>query len=348
VKGWEQGLFFSLAEIFKNTTLSHVLKTPFPPLLIILSFYSSRDSSFSMAHYSSYHKALLAWYAGAGRDLPWRRTRDPYRILISEMMLQQTQVERVLPKYEEFLRLFPTTEDLARADRATVLRAWSGLGYNSRALRLKGIAEEVVSTYGGVFPRTKEALLSLKGIGPYTAGAILCFAFEERVSFIDTNIQRILHRVFVGPEHEGWKRTAKEMEHLAAEALPKDSYHYHQALMDLGSSLCTARKMSCAVCPLSKLCVTAHAIKTQPELLLVPRKTYKKKTIAFKDSARYVRGGVVEYLRRKPHGEGATYEELFTFVETHRRPMKEGELEGILADLVKEELVRKKGRGYVL
>ncbi|MEZ4572808.1 MAG: A/G-specific adenine glycosylase, partial [Thermomicrobiales bacterium] len=134
---------------------------------------------------SEAQRALLGWYRENARDLPWRRTQDPYRIMVSEIMLQQTQVDRVIPKYEAFLERFPTLEALADAPASEVIRAWAGLGYNRRALNLQRAARAVVEEFGGEMPRTVEELRSLPGIGPYTAGAIACFAFEQDVGFLD-------------------------------------------------------------------------------------------------------------------------------------------------------------------
>src|SRR5438477_10576463 len=139
---------------------------------------------------------LLAWYARNGRaHLPWRKTRNPYRILVSEFMLQQTQVERVLPKYRAFVKRFPTFQRLAAASAADVLREWRGLGYNSRAVRLKRIAETVVKRFGGVMPHDAETLRALPGIGAYTAAALRAFAFECDDAAIDTNVRRVVHRL---------------------------------------------------------------------------------------------------------------------------------------------------------
>src|SRR5215213_6976313 len=144
--------------------------------------------------------ALLEWFAEHGRDLPWRHTRDPYQIMVSEIMLQQTQVDRVVPKYRAFHELFPGLAALAVAATADVIRAWTGLGYNRRAVNMQRAARVVLDAYGGQFPREMAELLKLPGIGPYTAGAIACFAFEQDVAFIDTNIRRVVQRLFVGPE----------------------------------------------------------------------------------------------------------------------------------------------------
>src|SRR6516164_9470400 len=139
------------------------------------------------------HSELLQWYALEQRDLPWRSTHDPYAILVSEMMLQQTQVQRVLPKYEQFLTAFPTLANLAATSTADVISAWVPLGYNMRAVRLQSIARQVISEYGGRIPDTVEELLKLKGVGRYTAGAIACFAYKKQVATVDTNIHRVLH-----------------------------------------------------------------------------------------------------------------------------------------------------------
>src|SRR6266536_1503885 len=143
------------------------------------------------------HSYLLQWYAAEHRNLPWRSTHDPYAILVSEIMLQQTQVHRVLPKYEQFLVAFPTLADLASASTADVISVWVPLGYNMRAVRLQSIARQVMREYGGSIPNTIEELLKLKGIGRYTAGAIACFAYKKQVATVDTNIYRVLHRIFM-------------------------------------------------------------------------------------------------------------------------------------------------------
>jgi A/G-specific adenine glycosylase len=204
------------------------------------------------------HEALLAWYAAAGRDLPWRHTRDPYAILVSEVMLQQTQVERVLPKYAEFLRRFPTLAALAAAPAAEVIRVWSPLGYNVRAVRLREIARQAVETYGGALPGTLEGLLALKGIGRYTAGAIACFAFGLPVATVDTNIRRVLWRLLRGIEPLAWpasQAAARERLALAEWALPPGrAYDWQQALMDLGATICVSRQPACARCPVAGVC----------------------------------------------------------------------------------------------
>jgi len=182
-------------------------------------------------------RLLFAWFDEHGRDLPWRRTRDPYKILVAEMMLQQTGVERVLPKWRAWLETLPTLEALAAAPRAEVIRLWAGLGYNSRAVRLQEIARQAVERYGGRLPDTVEALRELKGVGPYTAGAVLCFAYEQDVSFVDTNIRRVLTRVFVGAEGTYTPLTESEVYALDERVLPHGrNWSWRQALMDLGAT----------------------------------------------------------------------------------------------------------------
>jgi A/G-specific adenine glycosylase len=179
---------------------------------------------------------LLAWYAANGRDLPWRRTRDPYAILVSEVMLQQTQVPRIVPRYEEWLERWPTAEALAAATPADVIRAWAGLGYNRRAVNLHRCAQRVAELGG--FPREPAELRKLPGIGPYTAAAIACFAFGAQVAAPDTNAVRVLERL--------GRPGAAPPEGRA--------YEWNQALFDLGREVCIARRPRCGQCPLADGC----------------------------------------------------------------------------------------------
>ena len=202
-----------------------------------------------------FRRALLGWYRRHGRDLPWRRTSDPYHILVSEVMLQQTQVDRVVPKYHEWLGKYPSLEALAAAPADDVAETWRPLGYNIRPRRLHAIACESVARYGGQLPSDQETLLSFKGIGAYTAGAIRSFAFRERAAILDTNVARVLFRVFV---RRGDPKAHAMRKHLWAvsEALVphKHVFDFNQALMDLGATVCVARKPKCSECPLTKLC----------------------------------------------------------------------------------------------
>ena len=202
-----------------------------------------------------FQRRLLAWYAKHGRDLPWRRTRHPYRVLVSEIMLQQTQVDRVVPKYREFLRRFPTVKRLAAAPVADVRRLWYPLGYNVRPIRLHAIACETVARYGGRLPDREEALRRLPGVGRYTAGAILSFAYGRDTAVLDTNVRRVLGRVFLGRRRLARVRGDKTFWDLAASLVPPGrGYDFNQALMDFGATWCTARKPRCATCPMRSFC----------------------------------------------------------------------------------------------
>jgi A/G-specific adenine glycosylase len=202
-----------------------------------------------------FRSRLLAWYRANGRDLPWRRTDDPYHILVSEVMLQQTQVDRVLPKYHEWLQKYPSLADLAKARMRDVTRTWRPLGYNIRPKRLHAIARESVVRYGGRLPSDEETLRSFKGIGAYTAGAIRSFAFHQRAAIVDTNVARVLFRVFVAA---GDVKSHAMKRHLwvVSEALVprKDVFDFNQGLMDLGAIVCTPRRPRCSQCPVGKLC----------------------------------------------------------------------------------------------
>ena len=200
-----------------------------------------------------FQRRLLKWYRRNGRDLPWRRTSDPYRILISEVMLQQTQVDRVIPKYHEFIGRYPSFHDLASAKPADVKKTWYPLGYNIRPLRLHSIACETVARYGGTLPSAEDELLSFKGIGRYTAGAIRTFAFNQKAPILDTNVMRVLHRVFVG---KGDPKKRKEALWSLSEALipSRNCYDFNQALMDFGATVCSARGPSCPQCPMQPIC----------------------------------------------------------------------------------------------
>ena len=202
-----------------------------------------------------FRRKLLEWYDRNGRSLPWRDTADPYHILVSEIMLQQTQVDRVLPKYHEWLEKFPSFEALAAAPEDDVTGAWYPLGYNIRPRRLQAIAREAVASYGGKLPADESTLLSFKGIGAYTAGAIRSFAFRERAAILDTNVARVLFRVFMGRGERRAHATKKNLWAISDALVPRRrAFDFNQGLMDFGAMLCTARKPKCLICPMASIC----------------------------------------------------------------------------------------------
>src|SRR4249919_1698795 len=202
-----------------------------------------------------FRRQLLAWYRAHGRDLPWRKTSDPYHILVSEVMLQQTQVDRVLPKYHEWLDKYPSLETLAAAPDAEVSATWYPLGYNIRPKRLQTIARESVLRYGGQLPADDETLRSFKGIGAYTAGAIRSFAFRERAAILDTNVARVLFRVFIGKGDLKSHAMKRHLWTVSETMVPRRHvFDFNQALMDFGALVCVARKPKCLVCPMAGSC----------------------------------------------------------------------------------------------
>jgi A/G-specific adenine glycosylase len=208
---------------------------------------------------------LRRWFRANGRDLPWRKTRDPYRILVSELMLQQTQVSRVVDYYGDFLEAFPTLHHVARARPKRVMEAWAGLGYYARARNLHALARLVTDNgrdAEGVLPPDAVDLRALPGVGAYTAGAVSSFAYERRAELVDTNVARVLKRVFA-PDIDIKSGTGqKRLWAIARELLPrtgKATWTHNQALMELGALVCTARVAHCDVCPVRRVCATYAA-----------------------------------------------------------------------------------------
>ncbi|HXH66911.1 MAG TPA: A/G-specific adenine glycosylase [Candidatus Limnocylindrales bacterium] len=202
-----------------------------------------------------FRKNLLAWFAQFQRDMPWRRTRDPYRIWLSEIMLQQTRVAAAIPYYERFLQRFPTVEALANAPHEEVLRLWSGLGYYSRAGNLQRAAQQIVAIHNGVFPNSLPEALALPGIGAYTAAAILSIAYQKKQAVLDGNVARVIARLTAirGDLRANgtWKKLQRSADHLLQEHSPGD---WNQAMMELGATLCTPRSPQCRLCPVSEFC----------------------------------------------------------------------------------------------
>jgi A/G-specific adenine glycosylase len=213
----------------------------------------------ALTNTADFRRGLLRWFRRHGRDLPWRRTRDPYHVIVSEFMLQQTQVSRVESYYQRFLERYPTIESLASAPAARVRESWDGLGYYRRATNLHRLAQEVVRDRAGVIPADPAELRRLPGVGRYTAGAVASFAFERSAPAVDTNVARVLRRAFHprtsgrALEHKVWS-TAERM-------LPqrgKTAWTFNQAIMELGALICTAREARCGVCPVRSACATGR------------------------------------------------------------------------------------------
>lgn len=254
---------------------------------------------------TSFRQRLLLWYRKHGRDLPWRKTHDPYAILISEVMLQQTQVDRVIERYQRWLKRFPTVQALAKAPASAVLREWSGLGYNRRALALQNIAKQVVAEHNCEFPKTVPELMQFKGIGRYTASAIAAFAYRQPVPIVDTNVKRVLGRIYFG-----YKELAKMIEDpkkyggnqdevfwtLKTKIVPpnKTSYDFNQGIMDFGALVCTAKQPKCQVCPMQSICKSYPGIlaatsdqlrvkrhRTEPQYFGHPRRIWRGKILQY-------------------------------------------------------------------
>lgn len=275
-----------------------------------------------------FQNTILLWYKGNGRKLPWRETTDPYKILVSEMMLQQTQVERVLLKYQEFFQKFPTLEVLAQASPADVLRIWSGLGYNRRALYLQQCAQIIVKKHKHLFPQTEAELQTLPGIGIYTAAALLSFAYNKSVPVVDVNIERIFKRVFYG----------KKINYSTL--IPENkSRDWHNALMDIGALFCTATSPRCNDCPLKQGCPSAN------NATRIEATWKKKKVVPFQKSDRIVRGTILKLLTRENSQEiDSLYDQLL------KQSIKRGrkKFEGIVKQLEKDGLIEKRDNKITL
>jgi len=219
---------------------------------------------------TEFGRRLRSWYRRNARDLPWRRTRSPYEVLVSELMLQQTQVSRVVTRYGEFLGEFPTLADVARAKSARVTEAWEGLGYYARARNLHRLAVEV--TAGGrepdrQLPEDPAALRALPGIGAYTAGAVASFAYERRAALVDTNVARVLRRVFAPSIDAKTTKGQRRLWQIAESILPRtgrSTWTHNQAIMELGALVCTARVAHCDRCPVRSVCRSAKPAARRP------------------------------------------------------------------------------------
>ena len=211
-----------------------------------------------------FRRRLLAWYARHQRDLPWRRTRDPYAILVSEIMLQQTQVARVADYWTRFLGRYPTVSDLAAASADAVHESWTGLGYYARARNLHAAARAVVRDHAGALPSAPEALRTLPGVGRYTAAAVASIAFGADVGTVDTNVARVLGRVFrIRGAAKSAARAKRTWRLVDALVPPGRAGDWNQALMDLGATVCTARAPRCGACPVAPACGSARSVSSR-------------------------------------------------------------------------------------
>lgn len=218
----------------------------------------------TLVRQAAFRRRLMRWFRRHARDLPWRRTRDPWRVLVSEFMLQQTQVSRVEEFYPGFLRRFPTVAALARSEAGEVREAWEGLGYYQRAENLRRLAVRVVREHQGVIPTDPEALRALPGVGRYTAGAVASFAYHQRTAAIDTNVARVLRRAWhprTGTGAKAETRLWKTAEALLPKS-GKDAWTFNQAIMELGALICTARVAHCGACPVRPSCSTGRRAQT--------------------------------------------------------------------------------------
>lgn len=237
----------------------------------------------------------MGWAEGARRDLPWRRTRDPWAVLVSELMLQQTQVTRVVPKYQSFMEQFPTAAAAAAAPVADLVRAWAGLGYNRRAVNLHRAATLVVARHGGTVPNVLSDLVALPGIGPYTARAVLAFAFEVDIGVVEVNSARVLARAVAGR-----RLSPPEAQSLADELVPAgQGWAWNQAMLDLGATICTKSAPNCPACPLRPGCAWTVAGHSAPDPAIGSAGCGGTQS-AFDGSDRQGRGRLVGALRAAP------------------------------------------------
>lgn len=292
---------------------------------------------------------LLAWFEREGREFPWRSVEraldrpegeaihDPYMILVSEVMLQQTQTSRVAEKLPLFLEKFPTVRALASASRGDLLRAWQGMGYNRRALRLQEAAQAVLERHGGELPRTVEELAALPGVGSYTASAVACFAFGAHVPVVDVNVIRVLSRLFYKCHTSGQAMPMRTIGLVAEAIVPEgDAYRWHQGLMDLGATICTARRPSCDRCPLAADCLSAYPLELE---LFGARHAARPEPAIRGEPRRLWRGRFVELLRGERRGmrvgdliDRLLPSELFESDERAERRQLLAVAEGLLAE----------------
>lgn len=243
-------------------------------------------------------RRISLWYAKNSRSFIWRETRDPYTILVSEIMLQQTQTSRIQEKLPLFLKQFPTLRALAESPRGDVVRAWQGIGYNNRAVHLHDLARSVLQNYDGQLPRKIEQLEVLPGIGQYTSHAVACFAFRQHVPVVDVNIHRVLSRIFWKMKNFSDRQDQATAWKVAEKVLPEDAYSWNQAVMDLGAVVCTAAKPLCGHCPVKNYCASAHLEHGSMRRVPAPQSRKRKPEPSYDGIPRRLwRGRIVQALR---------------------------------------------------
>lgn len=261
-----------------------------------------------------FQKDLLNWYDYEKRDLPWRREKDPYRIWVSEIMLQQTKVAAVIPFYNNFMEKFPTLLDLAAADEDDVLKAWEGLGYYSRARNLHTAVKEVRDNYGGEVPRTEKEIKELRGVGPYTAGAVLSIAYNVPAPAVDGNVMRVLSRIFTIYDDIGKSTARNKFEQIVRDTISQDrASDFNQAMMELGALICTPTSPACLLCPVADHC-SAREEGVQ-DLLPVKEKKKQARTVQLKAVVLQNREGKYLVEKRPDTGLLAKFWQ-FPFLET--------------------------------
>lgn len=279
--------------------------------------------------------ALLEWSQDSLRDLPWRQTRDPWAVLVSEIMLQQTQVSRVAPRYRDFLARFPTPAQCAAGTPADVIALWSGLGYNRRAVNLWRAAEAIADQHDGKVPDTLDELLALPGIGPYTARAVLAFAFEHDVAILDTNVGRLLARWF------GERLQPKPAQALADSLVPADhGWLWNQTLLDFAVAICDKRNPHCSDCPIFDHC-SWQGSGPDPAHGSAGVSTPQSK---FEGSRRQVRGRIVDLLRDGPKA----LDDLLAATQQHPNQNPGHDVEKIIDKLIADGLAERQGETICL
>ncbi|HEY1429388.1 MAG TPA: A/G-specific adenine glycosylase [Candidatus Tumulicola sp.] len=292
--------------------------------------------------------ALLAWYARYGRGgLPWRTRRSPYRTLVSEFMLAQTQADRVAAVFDAFVERFASFEAMAAATVADVLRAWQGLGYNSRAVRLHALSRIVAAEHGGELPQDSESLRSLPGIGPYTAAAVRSFAFDIDDAAIDVNVRRVVQRVFFGLELPRAAPVAALDEEALALVAPGRAHDWNSAMMDLGATVCTARAPKCLICPLRVDCEAAPVDAARLEALRRPSPN-RVPAEKFERTIRFARGRIVDRLRALEAGAVVSFSDLHGSLRDVLPDRDADDVRKIAAGLERDGLVTIRGDSVAL